>query len=177
MSPDPLKLALTKAPHNVSLCRGGVGALVEKHVAKARVEGERAASARAARALELAAARLDAAREEAQAALARNAVALAVEIARTLVRKELMAGTHNIESMVREALAASGAGRGPCTVHLNPADIAQLQDVRFRAGTELEPDEAVARGDVHVETPHGLLVRENAEALRSIHERLLGELS
>ena len=177
MSPDPLKLALTKAPRNVNLCRGGVGALVEKHVAKARVEGERAASARAARALELAAARLDAAREEAQAALARNAVALAVEIARTLVRKELMAGTHNIESMVREALAASGAGRGPCTVHLNPADIAQLQDVRFRAGTELEPDEAVARGDVHVETPHGLLVRENAEALRSIHERLLGELS
>ena len=177
MSPDPLKLALMKAPRNVSLCRGGVSALVEKHVAKARVEGERAAGARAARALELAAARLDAAREEAQAALARNAVALAVEIARTLVRKELMAGTHNIESMVREALAASGAGRGPCTVHLNPADIAQLQDVRFRAGTELEPDEAVARGDVHVETPHGLLVRENAEALRSIHERLLGELS
>jgi flagellar biosynthesis/type III secretory pathway protein FliH len=49
--------------------------------------------------------------------------------------------------------------------------------VRFRAGTELEPDDAVARGDVHVETPHGLLVRETSEALRSIHERLLGELS
>ena len=102
---------------------------------------------------------------------------LAVEIARTLVRKELMAGTHNMESMVREALAASGAGRGPCTVHLNPADLAQLESVRFRAGTELEADDAVARGDVHVETPHGLLVRENTEALRSIHERLLGELS
>ncbi len=177
MSPEELKLALPSAPRAATLCRGGLASLVEKRVAQARAEGERAASAHAARALELAAARLDAAREEAQGTLARNAVALAVEIARTLVRKELMASTHNMESMVREALAASGAGRGPCTVHLNPADLAQLESVRFRAGTELEADDAVARGDVHVETPHGLLVRENAEALRSIHERLLGELS
>jgi len=177
LSPEPLKIALPKAPRGATLCRGGLASLLEKRVAQARAEGERAASVRAARSLELAAARLDAAREEAEAALARNAVALAVEIARTLVRKELLAGTHNLESMVREALAASGAGRGPCTVHLHPADIAQLESVRFRSGTELEPDEAVARGDVHVETPHGLLVRENAEALRSIHERLLGELS
>jgi len=177
LSREPQRLALPAAPRSVTLCRGGAGSFWEKRIAQARAEGERAASTRAARALELAAARLDAAREEAEAALARNAVALAVEIARTLVRKELVAGTHNIESMVREALAASGAGRGPCTVHLNPADIAQLQDVRLRAGTELEPDDAVARGDVHVETPHGLLVRENAEALRAIHERLLGELS
>jgi len=177
LSREPLRLALPNAPRSVTLCRGGTGSFWEKRVAQAHAEGERAASARAGRALELAAARLDAAREEAEAALARNAVALAVEIARMLVRKELVAGTHNMESMVREALAASGAGRGPCTVHLNPADIAQLESVRFRSGTELEPDEAVARGDVHVETPHGLLVRENAEALRSIHERLLGELS
>lgn len=177
MSPEKLKLSLPAPPRSATLCRGGLAGLLEKRVALARAEGERAASLRAARALELAAARLDAAREEAQAALARNAVALAVEIARTLVRKELVAGTHNMESMVREALAASGAGRGPCTVHLNPADLAQLESVRFRAGTELEPDDAVARGDVHVETPHGLLVRENAEALRAIHERLLGELS
>ncbi len=177
MSPENLVVKLGVAPRAVNLCRGGLAGLIERRVALARAEGERAASAKAARALELAAERLDRAREEAQAALARNTVQLAVEIARTLVRKELIAGTHNLESMVREALAASGAGRGPCTVHLNPADIAALEGVRFRAGTELEPDEAVARGDVHVETPHGLLVRETSEALRSIHERLLGELS
>ena len=41
---------------------------------------------------------------------------------------------------------------------------------------KLEPDTDVARGDVHVTTPRGLLVRELDEALEAIHENLLGEV-
>jgi len=37
-------------------------------------------------------------------------------------------------------------------------------------------DPSVARGSVHVTTPQGLLVRDLDEALRSIGERLLGDL-
>jgi flagellar biosynthesis/type III secretory pathway protein FliH len=146
-------------------------------VAAARAVGLRGAGLRAAAALDAACARLDQAREEAAASLALHAVQLAVEIAQTLVRAEVSAGRHDLEAIVREALAASGVGRGDCVVHLNPLDAAAVADVRFRAGTRIEADEAVRRGDVQVSTPHGLLVREIPEALRSIHERLLGELS
>ncbi|MCC7011016.1 MAG: hypothetical protein IT454_00525 [Planctomycetes bacterium] len=159
------------------LVPGGLDAWLERRLAAARTQGERLASQRAAQALERAEAKLDAAREEAAAALARSSVQLAVEIARTLVRNEIDNGRMNLERIVRDSLAASGVGRGACSVHLHPLDAAQLANVKFRSGTAIEPDEAVARGDVHVVTPNGLLVREIPEALRAIHERLLGELS
>jgi hypothetical protein len=40
----------------------------------------------------------------------------------------------------------------------------------------IEADTEVARGDVHVSTPHGLLVRELSESVASIAERLLAEV-
>lgn len=177
MSAEPLRVALPTPPAAAALCAGGWSSFVERRLTVARAQGERDACERAARALDAAVERLERSREEAAAQLARNAVTLAVEIARTLVRVEVDAGRHGLEDMVREALAASGAGRGPCQVHLNPRDLAQLSGARFRSGTVLEADDAVARGDVQVSAPHGLLVRETSEALRSIHERLLGELT
>jgi flagellar biosynthesis/type III secretory pathway protein FliH len=179
---NALRVELPARPASAKLAPGGDGALeawIQRRVAAARTagveEGARQASTRAAKALEAACVRLDEARERAAEALSRNAVQLAVEIARALVRSEIEAGRHGLEAIVREALAASGVGRGACVVHLNPLDAASLADVKFRTGTTIEPDESVARGDVQVSTPQGLLVREMHEALRSVHERLLAE--
>jgi flagellar biosynthesis/type III secretory pathway protein FliH len=154
--------------------------LLERREGAAREEGLRAGRAEALRgaagALDQAAARLDEARELAEARLAHTAAQLAVEVARVLLRREVRAGHYDLEAMVREALAASGVSRGRCVVHLHPADAAQLVAVPFRAGTELEPDEGVARGCVHVTTAHGLLVRDLDEAVGAIAERLQQEL-
>jgi flagellar assembly protein FliH len=177
-SPAPI-VRLDGVPAGVRIVAGGADALVARHVAdqveRARREGQRAACDTAAKALTAASERLDLAREEAAAALASQAVELALEIARALIRAEVSAGRHGLEAMVRDALAASGAGRGACVLHVHPHDAAMLAGVRFRAGTVIEPDETVARGDVHVSTANGLLVREIPEALAAIEARL-GEL-
>ncbi len=184
MSPDPkrsaLFVSLAAAPTQARLAPGTLDDAVARRIEAARQEGVAIGRtqdrARAAQALDAACERLDRAREQASGFLSRNAVDLAVEIARTLVRSEIDAGRHNLEAMVREALGASGVGRGACVVHLHPLDAAELADVKFRAGTTLESDESVLRGDVHVSTPQGLLVREMHDALRSIRERLLAEV-
>lgn len=144
--------------------------------AQGRREGERAAHAGAAGALQSAVERLDAAREAARDGIAHTAVELAIEVVRTLLRVELPAGRYDLEGMVREALSFSGVERGRCVVHLNPDDAARLEGTRFRAGTTIEADESVSRGSVHVTTPQGLLVRDLDEAVRSIAERLRGEV-
>jgi flagellar biosynthesis/type III secretory pathway protein FliH len=181
LSPEARTLALPRPPSDARLFAGSlddfVAARIAARAAEARAQGERDAAERAARALEAACARLDAAREEAAANLALHAVQLALDVAQTLVRREVAAGRHDLEAMVRESLAVSGVGRGECVVHLNPLDAESVAGVRFRAGTRIEADEAVRRGDVQISTPHGLLVREIPEALRAIHDRLLGELS
>lgn len=176
-----LAVRLHAAPSQARIAPGGLEAALSRLLEASRQAGVAAGRSqdrdRAARALDQACERLDQARESAAAEIARTAVDLAVEIARTLVRVEIDAGHHQLEKLVREALAASGVGRSACVVHLNPLDAAALADVRFRSGTTIEADEAVSRGDVHVSTPNGLLVREVHEALRSIHGRLLEELA
>lgn len=144
-------------------------------LAEGRAEAEREAQSDLLRELAAAIERLGAAREQAGAQVIEVATALAVEIARTVLRTEVGRGHYDIERIVRETLSHSGVGRGACVVHLNPGDAAALADVRFRAGTTIEADEAVARGDVHVTTPRGLLVREIDEIVRAIAERLRGD--
>ena len=78
---------------------------------------------------------------------------------------------------VREALAASGAGRARVRVHVAPADAERLATTPFREGTEVVADPALRRGDVHVETERGLLVREIDETLEAIRTRLTEELA
>jgi flagellar biosynthesis/type III secretory pathway protein FliH len=138
-------------------------------------EGERRAVENAASLLHLASERIDAASEKASAQVAEFATALAIEIARVVLRTEVARGHYDLERIVRDTLHHSGVGRGVCVVHLNPADAAALANVRFRAGTTIEADEAVARGDVHVTTPRGLLVREIDEVVRAVAERLRGD--
>jgi flagellar biosynthesis/type III secretory pathway protein FliH len=113
---------------------------------------------------------------EAVEKLAYTSVELALEITRCLLRAEIPAGRYDLEAIVRESLSLSGAERGRCVVHLNPVDAEAIADVPLRSGTELEPDPNVPRGSVHVTTPQGLLVRDLEEAVKSIGERILGDL-
>lgn len=148
-------------------------AVGEELGARARAADERDS---ATRALERAAERLDAFRAEAEASLSRTATELAIAIARRLLRSELSRGNVDLERVVRETLAAASSERGACVVHLNPADLAALEGVEFRAGTRLCADVEVARGDVHVETALGLIVRELDGALESIAGELREQL-
>ena len=157
------------------LARGAdeVHALVR---ARARAEGERDARERGCAALDAAVTRVGELEQRLGAELAHAATELAVEIARVLLRRELPAGGYELERIVRETLAEAAVGRSPCVVHLNPADHAQLSGTRFRSGTRVEPDEGVPRGDVHVETPLGLLVRDLEGALDAIAKKLTEQL-
>ena len=139
-------------------------------------EGHRAAITEGASQLNRAAEALDALREEAAESLARTSAELGLSIASHLVRAEVEAGRYELEKIVREVLAASGIGRGNCVVHLSPEDVERLADVSFRAGTVIEADIEIPSGDVHVTTPHGLLVREMDRALEDIGERIRGEV-
>ena len=178
------RLPLDREPSSLRLFQGGEAELrerwrsssLESAFAEGRREGEQAARAELAAALDAALAQIDALRDTALARLAQDAAQLGVEIARELVRCETKAGRHDVERIVRETLAASSVGRGACVVHLHPRDAARLERVHFRARTQIEPDPAVAEGDVHVTTPQGLLVRDLEHALDTIGERLRQEL-
>jgi len=151
--------------------------LCETYLARGRAEGERAALAKAAGALNKAGEALEEAARTASNDLARDAVRLGVEIARTLLRHEIDAGRYDMERIVRETLQASNTGRGACVVHVNPADLKRLEGIAFRAGTTLEADPEVAPADVHVTTHRGLLVRDVEEAIAAIAERLEGDVT
>ena len=171
------KLCLDSPVVEARLLAHGEAAVRELLLARARAEGERSGLDSAGRTLDQAVERLLTFEEESRAALARTAAELALEIARTLLRAELARGNYDLERIVRETLSEASVGRSACVVHLHPADHARLADVRFRTGTRLEPDEGVARGDVHVETSLGLLVRDLDGALEAIGKRLHEELA
>lgn len=184
MSPDPGGpfVPLAVQPSGVRIADGGldtVRARLEDGLrARAREAGRREALDAAAGALEAAAARLDEARESAVEQLTRACVALSVEIARELVQQEFDAGRYDLERIVRESLSVSGVARGESVVvHVHPEDAASLEGVPFRAGTSVVGDPEIARGDVHVTTPHGTLVRDLDHALTSIGERLRSEIA
>ena len=107
--------------------------------------------------------------------LASDSVELALTIATELVRSEVEHRRHGIEALVRDALAASGVGRGACTVHVGPEDASALASVPFRAGTRIEVDPDVPPACVQVETPQGLLVHDIDTAMASIAARLREE--
>lgn len=143
----------------------------------ARKEGHDDAVAHAARALEAAASRLDSAREDAEEALAGNAISLAVEIARQILKVQISAGDFALEQIVRSTLSASEIKQGHCIVHLHPKDAESLKDVAFRDETVIVADGDIPRGSVQLETPRGLLVRDSNAALDEICEQLLEELA
>lgn len=180
-----LDLALERAPQRVRLFAGSEvelrqawhGSAHDEAFERGRRAGAEELRAELGASLDAALAQIETLRESAVARLAQDAADLAVEIARELVRCETRAQRHDIERIVRETLAASGVGRGACVVHLHPKDAQRMERVHFRARTQIEPDPAVAEGDVHVTTPQGLLVRDLEHALDTIGERIRQELS
>jgi flagellar biosynthesis/type III secretory pathway protein FliH len=175
-----LAVHLPRAPKSAHIAPGDAGAFVtaclREEFARGVAEGERRAAAHGAGVLAKAAGKLEHACERLAAELAADAVELAVEIARSIVRAEVAQNRHDVERIVRETLAASGVGRGACIVHLHPLDAERLKHVPFRSGTKIEADPGVAAGDVHVTTPHGVLVRDQEEILAAIRGRIRGEL-
>ena len=153
-----------------------VAALCAEARARGEAEGREAGRDTAARALAQAVERLEAFQDQAHDSLARTAAELGIEVARHLVAREVEAGRHDVERIVRETLRESGVGRGPCVVHLHPEDAASLEHVPFRAGTRLESDLTVGRGEVQVETPSGLFVRDLKDAIQAIGQRILESL-
>lgn len=192
MSPEPqqetrsqaLAATLTRPPAGASLRAGGADELHAEHLRSAMTreyergvgEGRAEALRHAGKALDAAVQRVDEARTNAAAELAGVATELSVEIARHLLRAEVEAGRYDLERTVRETLAAANVGRGTCTVHVHPSDLASLKETSFRNGTELAADPEVPRGNVHVSTKHGLLVHDLDEAVSAIAERIYEEL-
>ncbi len=178
-------LRLSERPASVRIARGDALSMLAEatraQVAEARAqgvaEGEARAIAGAARALEAAVESFARAAAEREQALARDTIELALVVARRILRREVDAGNYDLERIVRETLAASGAGRGACVVHLHPDDLVALRGVPFRAGTDLQADHEVARGEVHVTTARGTIVRDIDAALASIATRLSEEAS
>ena len=154
---------------------------LDRMLARARAagvaEGSRLSAQRAAGALDGAVQELEEFRRGVVATLSHDAVDLALAIARRLLRAHVPRGDFDLEGMVRETLEVATSERGHCTVHLHPEDLASLEGAAFRSGTRLEGDVGVSRGDVHVETSMGLVVRELDSLLDRIGEGLREELS
>jgi flagellar biosynthesis/type III secretory pathway protein FliH len=181
--PSPLTtLRLHAPPLEASLCAEGLETVCERRLrdkldrsrGEGRLEGHAEAVEASARLLELAAERLEQERTRLHDEVAESGAHLVVEITRRILRKELEEGRYDIEAILRETLARSGVDREGCVVHLSPNDHARLEGVPFRAGTRLEPDPMVSRGDLQISTRQGLFVREIDEILRAMPNYLLG---
>lgn len=144
---------------------------------RGHAEGRAEALAACAALLEAATERYDAERRELSDQAAKTAAELAVEIVRQLLRVEIPKGTYDLEAIVREVIAQGDAGYGKHVLHLHPQDAERLADAPFRAGTTVEADPDVRLGDVRLETPQGVLVRQLDTCLREIRERLIGEVA
>jgi flagellar assembly protein FliH len=140
--------------------------------ARGVAEGEARAMSGAVLRLDDAAVELVRAREHTDRAVAEDAAKLALLIAREIVRREIDERRYDIERIVRDALQASGAGRAECVVHLHADDVKRLEGIAFRSATRLEADPEISRGDVHVSTPRGVVVRDLDAALAAVAERL-----
>jgi flagellar biosynthesis/type III secretory pathway protein FliH len=151
--------------------------LLARAEARGRIQGHAQAAGEGASLLATAAAALEARQESLISEAAQAALELGLVVAKELVLRDVNLGNHDVEAIVRSALVAASAGRAACVVHLNPMDAASLAEVEFRSGTTVESDPGVRRGDVQLETPVGLMVREMDETLRELSLRLREELT
>ena len=188
MSPDPQHVVVRATsgqalPSGARIVEGDLQGALDRALVSARSEayaagqldGVTTATSTAVARLDTAAEALETQRLETEKAISALSVELALEIAAALVRREVHAGNHDVERIVRESLAAAETGRAACKVHVHPTDAATLAGVTFRSGTEICADEGIQRGSVHVETERGLLVRDSSELLERIGRRLREE--
>lgn len=109
--------------------------------------------------------------------LAQASVQIGLAVTRELLKIEVVAGGHDIESAVRATLAQLRSGRDTCKVVLHPEDHARLEEVPFGSSVEIVADTGVRRGDVVVESVQGRLVRSLDDAMESIASALRSELA
>jgi len=154
------------------------GSLAEHDARERSVRQEAAieAAENAAKLLDAASASLEETRREALDSVAETAVQLALGVVQELLRVELTSGNYDIAAITRETLAATSNAPGLTEIHVNPHDANHLAKMSFRSGTTVESDPSVRRGDVHVKTDQGLLVREIDACVRTIRERILEEV-
>ena len=173
------------APEGATAHTGGLEDYIERsHEAEleaARLEGladgRASALTGAAASLEAAVNALEKNREECISEVTEVAVELGLGIARRLVRTELAAERHDIEAIVRDVLASTGDGRTTTKIYVSPEDAKSLEEVTFRAATEVVADGAIPTGSVRVETPQGVLVRDIDECMREVATRLTKEVT
>lgn len=185
MSSNQLSMQLHKAPTGALISSLSLPELQEQAndaaLDQARTEGiamgKADATSSGCEALEAAVTRLDHAREDALTKIAAQSIQLAVGIASEILKHEIRQGNYNLEAIVRGALDQAGTGRKSVVVHVSPEDAEVLKEVTFRRGTEIAPDPELSRGDVHIDTPRGVLVRSTTDALDTIKERLLEEFA
>ena len=145
----------------VSAAGGAPGAEAELEIQR-RVEAERAQLRSACQALTSAASQLQDFRRDLLKDAEGQLVDLATGIARKILMREVQAGRHEIEPIVKEALARVPPHHD-VVVHLNPGDWARRQTaqqgdeaaesehVRFVSDPEVGPAECV------LETPEGIV--------------------
>ncbi|GAB4406591.1 MAG: hypothetical protein OHK0048_26690 [Rhodoferax sp.] len=94
--------------------------------------------------------------DEAQQAMAQQVLALACQLARQILRREIQTDTQSLLPVLREALAALGADCKAAVVRLNPEDLVAvgpaIQAEWPASGLTLRPDESVVRGGCVVES-------------------------
>lgn len=166
-SPDAAPLPDADAPAPDAQARAAL------EQAQAELEARRAQLAQATAAVQAAAAELANLRERILAEAEEQLVELAVEIARRVIMQEIGAGRHEIDPIVREALARVSA-RDDVIVRLNPDDLARSElaaqtgdgPVAFRGDPSIPP------GECRLETPEGSVVSEIETHLGEIAENL-----
>lgn len=93
--------------------------------------------------------------------MSRQLLDLACDLARQVVRQELMVNTQHMRPVIEEALEQVIDDGLPATVRLNPNDLALLQDSLTQAmgenAPELVADDSVSPGGCIVQTPHSLV--------------------
>lgn len=123
------------------------------------LEAERTALARARQALEKASAELARMREQVLAEAQTQVVDLGIEIARKVLMQEIKAQRHEVDPIVKEALARAPQ-RQDLVVHLNAADLARCELAQGDAaggGVQFVADPALSPGSCRVESRQGVV--------------------
>jgi len=115
---------------------------------------------------------------EVDEAVERELVALAVAMARQIVRRELRTDPGEVVAAVREALAALPAGAREVRVVLHPEDAALVRERLAGGGRErawtIEEDPALTRGGCRVVTPTSEVDATLEHRLGAVIARVLG---
>jgi len=99
---------------------------------------------------------------------------LSVEIARKILMQKVQKGDYQIEAIVKEALKSAPVHQD-IVVHLNPADLAQLQKGKSspaHRGIKFIADPGIGLAECLVETPKGIIKSLIDEHLARVAEAL-----